>query len=506
MGKTAGLETLEFKHEFRAETDRLLRVRLLGFASIWMGLNLLLLVALLVAGTWVSLSNAASSGDALGVFEAVSNVVAKAVGPGWRSVVFVLLTAAWFLAYTSTIWQVWQVKPSTRRIVQLSIALIVADGLFGIAARVAGVSGGGLFAFWLAHLIACCIFPWSVRQSIIPIVIVIGLSTASKLAFEGRSVDTLFASAVTLLFMSPAVGICWYRHSQRLQKSSHNFLRQRYGMLRQELAYARQIHEAVFPEPKEDGAIRFSYRYQPMRQIGGDFLHVHVQRLPGGHERFSVVVMDVTGHGIPAALSVNRLHGEIELRFAENPEISPGEILARLNRYVHLTMAKHSLFVTALCLRIDTDTNTLTWASGGHPPAFLRGVDGTIRELGSTAFVLGACAEDDFDSDEQSCPLGPGDSLIAYTDGASEARNPSGKMLRIMGLRAIVAAEGRVDGGAWPERILGMVSAHRAGAPTEDDTLVIEIYCPLGASPGKANVRASAAGDPDVELEGAVSP
>ena len=81
----------------------------------------------------------------------------------------------------------------------------------------------------------------------------------------------------------------------------------------------------------------------------------------------------------------------------------------------------------------------MTWASGGHPPAFLRGVDGTVRELGSTAFVLGACSEDDFESEEQTCTLGPGDSLVAYTDGASEARNPSGKMLRIMGLRAMVA-------------------------------------------------------------------
>ncbi len=504
MGATAGLETLEFKHEFRAETDRLLRARLLGFASIWMALNLVMLVAVLVGATWINISNAARRGDALGVFDALSDVVGTAVGPGWRSAFFVILTAGWFVLYSSVVWQVWQVKPSTRRIVQLSIALIVADGLFGIAARVAGVSGGGLFAFWLAHLVVCCIFPWSVRQAIIPIAIVLGLSTASKLTIEGKSAMTLVATAATLLFMLPAVGICWYRHSLRMQRSSHNFLRQRYGMLRQELAYARQIHEAVFPEPKGEGVVRFAYRYQPMRQIGGDFLHVHMQTLPDGHERISVVVMDVTGHGIPAALSVNRLHGEIELRFAEDPDIDPGAVLARLNRYVHLTMAKHSLFVTALCFRIDTRSDELTWASGGHPPAFLRGVDGTIRELGSTAFVLGACSEDDFDSDQQSCRFGQGDSLIAYTDGASEARSPSGKMLRIMGLRSMVAAEGRFEGGSWPERILGMVSAHRGGAPTEDDTLVIEVYRPLGA--GVGSPRAMRAEDRDAELEGAVSP
>jgi len=505
VGKTAGLETLEFKHEFLAETDRLLRARLLGFATIWMSLNLFLLVAMLVGGTWAKIAQAAAGDNPLGVFEAMTQVVSSAVGPGWKSVVFVLLTAVWFGFYCSVIWQVWQVKPSARRIVQLSIALIVADGMYGISARVAGLGSGGLFAFWLAHLVACCIFPWTVRQAIIPIAIVVTLSTASKLTIEGKSLSTFFVTGAMLLCMTPAVGICWYRHSLRVQKSSHNFLRQRYGMLRQELAYARQIHEAVFPSPKSEGPVCFAYRYQPMRQIGGDFLHVHIQEAPGGHECVSVVVMDVTGHGIPAALSVNRLHGEIELRFADNPDISPGEMLSRLNRYVYLTMAKHSLFVTALCVRIDTARGEVTWASGGHPPAFLRGVDGTVRELGSTAFVLGACSEEDFDAEQQSCAFGPGDSLVAYTDGASEARNPSGKMLRIIGLRSMVAAEGRVPGGAWPERILGMVSAHRGGLPTEDDLLVIEIYRPV--TPGAAR-RSAPAGSSGAEREpeGAVSP
>jgi serine phosphatase RsbU (regulator of sigma subunit) len=395
------------------------------------------------------------------------------------------------------IWRVWRASLSERRIVQLSIALIVADGLLGVLGRAAGIPYANLFMFWLIHLVACCVFPWSVRQALIPLAIVVGVSQVSLITVEGKGLYTLFNTALFLLMCGPAVFICWFRHSQRLQRSSHKFLRERYGMLRQELAYARQIHEAVFPEPKRDGAVRYVYQYQPMRQIGGDFLFVQARDAGDGHEIVSVVVMDVTGHGIPAALSVNRLHGEIELRFADDPDISPGEVLERLNRYVYLTMAKHSLFVTALCLRVDTRRGVVEWASGGHPPAFLRGVDGTVRELNSTAFVLGACSERDFDPVQESCAFHPGDSIIAYTDGASEARDTSGKMVRISGLRSMVASGGRVESGSWPDRMIDLVTAHRGGLPSEDDTLVIELYRPLGS------VRGEEAEDDDEVAAGA---
>jgi serine phosphatase RsbU (regulator of sigma subunit) len=160
-------------------------------------------------------------------------------------------------------------------------------------------------------------------------------------------------------------------------------------------------------------------------------------------------------------------------------------------------MAKHSLFVTALCLRVDTRRGVVEWASGGHPPAFLRGVDGTVRELNSTAFVLGACSERDFDPVQESCAFHPGDSIIAYTDGASEARDTSGKMVRISGLRSMVASGGRVESGSWPDRMIDLVTAHRGGLPSEDDTLVIELYRPLGS------VRGEEAEDDDEVAAGA---
>ncbi|MBZ0172637.1 MAG: serine/threonine-protein phosphatase, partial [Phycisphaerales bacterium] len=140
------------------------------------------------------------------------------------------------------------------------------------------------------------------------------------------------------------------------------------------------------------------------------------------------------------------------------------------------TLARHSIYVTGMCLRADPVKSTIEYASGGHPPAFLRAVDGSINNLDSTAFVLGACKDEDFDPGQTTIPFGPGDSLIAYTDGATEARTETGQMLRIGGMRRLLAAPGRVEPGRWPERLLNAVADHRDGHPPEDDTLVVEIY------------------------------
>src|SRR6185295_15808135 len=100
----------------------------------------------------------------------------------------------------------------------------------------------------------------------------------------------------------------------------------------------------------------FHYVYEPMRQIGGDLLFVFPpshQHQDDGVGALSLVVLDVTGHGIAAALTVNRIVGELERLFIDDPDAPPGKALAVLNRYVFSTLSKHDHYVTAICLRVD---------------------------------------------------------------------------------------------------------------------------------------------------------
>ncbi|MEX0877184.1 MAG: PP2C family protein-serine/threonine phosphatase [Phycisphaerales bacterium] len=468
---TSTYETTEFRRSFSRETDELLRRRLIWFVSIWGGLNLVLIsvtVVLLLQGV------------------DVSNVFKN----GGQKAFFFLTTFIWFGAYLGALRVVLGRRVPSRTVVHITLGLILIDGALGIGVRVMDMDTFPvLWSFLLAHLIACCLFPWTIKQAMLPILVIAIASVFSHIVIEGTGLGTtIFFTASLLIFAVPGISISGIKHSQRLQRATNKFLNQRYGMLRQELAYARQVHEALFPAPHAVGEIRYAYQYEPMRQIGGDYLYTKLTHGEDGESsKLSVVIIDVTGHGIPAALTVNRLHGEIDISFAENPDLTPGEMLCKLNKYVYLTLAKHSIYATAVCMRIDRERGIVEYASGGHPPAFIRGVDGSLRDLAPTTFVLGACSEADFDAGQIEFEFTPGDSIIAYTDGAIEARSLEGKMLQIDGLRRLLAAPampGISHGGQgqWAEKILTEVAAFRGGLPPEDDTLVIEIYRPLSSN------------------------
>ncbi len=469
LATTASFETTEFRRSFTKETNELLRKRLVWFIAIWGGLgliNVVLTTIMLIRG--VDLSSVFSD--------------------NWQRAFFFLASFLWFGAYLGALLVAIGKRVSTKSIIHISIGLIILDGIFSIGARVMDIGiGSAMIPFLIAHFIACCLFPWTIRQALVPILVVASVNIFAHTVVEGHwSIWSVLLTIALMLFTIPAIAIAGIKHSQRIQVSTNKFLSHRYGMLRQELAYARQVHEALYPAPRATGNLRYAYQYEPMRQIGGDYLYTKVtEPIEGKGEKISVVIVDVTGHGIPAALTVNRLHGEIDISFAENPDISPGELLEKLNKYVHLTLAKHSIYATAVCLRVDHDRGLVEYASGGHPPAFIRGVDGSLRDLDPTTFVLGACADEDFQAGQIQAEFMPGDSLVVYTDGAIEARSIDGKMLHIDGLRKLLAAPAmpgieHAGQGQWAERILSEVTAYRSGLPPEDDTLIIEVYRPIG--------------------------
>lgn len=462
---TASFETTEFRRTFRQETDDLLRKRLIWFISVWGGIGLIMTVLFIVL--WI---------EGTGVANLLNN--------GGKKAFFFMTTAIWLGSYLASLLLVLGSRVQSQTIIKITIGLVMLDGLQGVGSRAMGLDGGGpaLMAFIIAHFIACCMFPWTIKQSVLPVVTTLFASVFSKLVFEGGGwVSALVPAIIYAALATPAVFISGVKHSQRVQRATNKFLNQRYGMLRQELAYARQVHEALFPAPIISGNLQYTYRYEPMRQIGGDYLYT---KLSDDGNKLSVVIVDVTGHGIPAALTVNRLHGEIDISFAEDADIAPGEMLERLNKYVHLTLAKHSIYATAVCIRVDYERGIVEYASGGHPPAFIRGIDGSLSDLDPTTFVLGACSESDFEAGQIEVEFHPGDSLIAYTDGAIEARSLEGKMFHIDGLRRLLATqtvlgESGDSQGFWAEKILEEVAAFRGGLPPEDDTLAIEIFRPI---------------------------
>jgi serine phosphatase RsbU (regulator of sigma subunit) len=358
---------------------------------------------------------------------------------------------------------------------------VLLDGDAGTG--VADAARGLPLAVITRHLLPCLLIPWTLRESLRPGAVLLGLCAVVLVVDAARGAVSGAVAAASIagccLALAPGALVSWLRFSRFRSNFAIQFVSARFRRLEAELAGARRVHESCLPPQVLTGPVRVHYSYEPMRQIGGDLVFVHPPPGAAPAGAVSVVVLDVTGHGIAAALTVNRLVGELERLFAEDSGRAPDAVVSALNRYVGLTMARFDLYATALCVRVDVGAAAVEWASAGHPPAYLRRSGGAVETLGSTAPMLGVFGPGDFDPGPGRLPSAPGDVLLAYTDGASEAVSPGGAQLGTAGVARLfwdVSSDG-LPPAAWPSVLLARVATYR-DAPPDDDTLLVIVSRP----------------------------
>lgn len=349
------------------------------------------------------------------------------------------------------------------------------------AAVLTGISA--LVAVFVLHVVGALIIPLTWREAATPILLLwVTFAVVAMVLYPGH-----WAVRVLLVLVFPLVGlpgIFWsYRSYTLLGERFHTrVLGERYGELKSELAYARRIHESLFPPPLDCGPCEVRYWYDPMREIGGDFLYIHCPGGTSAGESTTVVLIDVSGHGVPAALAVNRLHGEIQRFFAEQPAASPGELVADLNAYAHAALAGQAMFATAVAVRLtwrEDQTATLSWSNAGHPPGVVRTALGgwsEADELTGTCTMLGVLPPEHFEAEEMTRvkPLGRGDRVVLFTDGAMDARDEQGSLLGLQELhRALLP--GRQGAEDPLEGAKRRIQQHRGRAALADDCLVVQI-------------------------------
>lgn len=471
----------EFDIELRSERLRWLRRRLLWLCAVG--------VALTVVFDVPSIVN--QFGQASGPADAAAHGRAGWIDLAECSVNVLLYAGAWLVGRRGR----WTERSLLRLVFWLVVGVAAVELVFqrwraGVlsepdvaadprlaAALISMISG--LMVLASDHFLACAFMPWTAGESLRPAGVLLGMFAVPVITdvYLGTlPVVALSAVAVLALTFIPGTLICLWRTSRFREGFRLRFESGRYRALQGELAAARRLHEASLPAQRDLGPVRLHYAYEPMRQIGGDLLHVHAP--PGEPGVLSAVVLDVTGHGIAAALTVNRLIGELERLFAESPDAPPDAVLLGLNRYVALTLSRHTIYATALCVRLNTRARTLEWASGGHPPAFVRRPNGQLEALDTTGPLLGL--DEEHGGLFETCGktvMGAGDVLVAYTDGLCEAANPAGEQLGTDGVRRLiseVSADGKSPRG-WPRAMLNGVLNYRQ-SPVEDDTLVVALY------------------------------
>lgn len=259
--------------------------------------------------------------------------------------------------------------------------------------------------------------------------------------------------------------------SVALENAELHAERLREQRLRQELAFAREIQQGFLPTELEgfpQANFEILGRVDPARQVAGDLYDFLCA--PDG--RLAFFIGDVSGKGIPAALFMVAVR--ILCRHLAGEAGSPSQTLTKLNA----TLAADNpagMFVTLIHGLYEPATGEVVLASAGHPPPILRRADGSTEEVALTNGRLVGFDEGDFRLHDFHLTLQPGDALVFYTDGVTEARQAgTHDMFETTNLQRVVARfDSPMSLEACAELLKHEVDAFTGSNELQDDLTVL---------------------------------
>ncbi|MFN8414056.1 MAG: SpoIIE family protein phosphatase [Anaerolineales bacterium] len=238
--------------------------------------------------------------------------------------------------------------------------------------------------------------------------------------------------------------------------------------LERELQVAADIQLSILPDelPKIVG-INFGARMLPARQVGGDFYDVF--NISENH--IGVLIGDVADKGIPSALFMARTHALI---MAEaDVDLSAGEVMRLVNKHI-TRLQKSSQFVTVLYGIYDLQTNEFSYARAGHEPPLILHVDGSVERIPhSPGMALGLW--DEITLDERVIQLKHGDSLLMYTDGLTDCRDPKGEAFGLERIKELFSKLSERNAQGISDELLETLLRYQDGSKQDDDVTLVTI-------------------------------
>jgi sigma-B regulation protein RsbU (phosphoserine phosphatase) len=311
----------------------------------------------------------------------------------------------------------------------------------------------------------CRILKATPGLSDIPVIFLTGNTEASDetKGFSVGAVDYIHKP------FSPSVVKARVRTHVTLRKTQQQ-LAQRLAAMNDEMEMAQQIQLSILPRhtPNIKG-LDITARYVPMSLVAGDFYDFIIV----DEQHVGILIADVSGHGLPAALIASMLHAVLAAQAAHAAE--PGRVLAGLNQA--LCGKFRNQFVTAAYLFVDMENNYMSYAAAGHPPLLQwRTASGGISEVSEGGLLLGPFPEATYTVVE--LPVEPGDRAILYTDGILEAMNPSHEMFGVDRFKRHLESNHSLKGGPFADSLLDELSrwtGHPNGHRQQDDITLVSI-------------------------------
>ncbi len=231
--------------------------------------------------------------------------------------------------------------------------------------------------------------------------------------------------------------------------------------LKGDLEIARQIQFGLLPfEPWDKEGVRIATAMRPANTVGGDYFDV-IEIGPG---KLALAVGDVAGKGMPAALLMALLQGS--LRTLVSAGFRSEELMTKLNAHLCANIPSNRL-ITLVYSKPATETGQLRYVNAGHNPPFLLAAGHPPARLAATAIALGITTDAEFQS--MALELDPGDRLVLYTDGITEAEDASDREYGDARLGAWLQANREQPGRALIDGVIAEVLEHCGNAHPRDD-------------------------------------
>jgi phosphoserine phosphatase RsbU/P len=237
--------------------------------------------------------------------------------------------------------------------------------------------------------------------------------------------------------------------------------------IEEELDVARRIQQSLLPRNlPQEGWFVVCGSSQSSHQVGGDYFDV----MAIGPNTWSLVVADVAGKGVSSALLASFLQGAF---LSASTATDIGDVLSRINTFLN-DRAEHGKYATMFYSKLDA-SGRLTYANAGHCAPLLVRKSGEVEKLDATSMPVGLVAGITFGVEHRG--LEPGDRIVLYTDGVTEAENPAGEFFGRTRLREAVQDAAGASCKQMHAAIQRSIEQFTAGAEQADDlTLVVMEY------------------------------
>lgn len=238
--------------------------------------------------------------------------------------------------------------------------------------------------------------------------------------------------------------------------------------LERELQVAADIQLSILPDVLPDTEeFGFGARILPARQVGGDFYDVFQLK----DHRIGVLIGDVADKGVPSALFMARAHALI---MAEaDIGATPAEVMNLVN--THITrLQKSTQFVTVLYGILDLKTREFSYARAGHEPPLILHTDGSVERMPhSPGMAIGLW--EPVTLDEKSVKLTSGDTLILYTDGMTDCRDPNGEPFGLERIKSLLSEQSKQNAQQVCNTLLETLQNYQSGAKQDDDVTLVAV-------------------------------